>query len=320
MIMKCFLFFFALSLFTLHAKSVDTNTSYIDTAHKIISDKVTNYSETVDQKLSNLFTGTKEQNRYDDFFKNEKYFNETEQSFVSVNLNTQLQSKYKEKSTLTVNANIALKKTNQKLNLFISGANKNKRIIDKNSATELGLNYFRSDTYKIQTRYSLGIRGFYPFIRARYYKIFTAKSWKIEPMQLFEYSSKDSFKESTFLFFDKTVKNTSLFRFTLHRATQSRLRGMDYDISTQYYWNFYKKNILSISEILSGNTEYTTETSTRKYSGINNYATVVTFRKNIWKKWFFYQISPSVNFHKENSYKANYAINFLINLYFGDFE
>ena len=318
--MKYFLFFFTLSLFTLHAKSVDTNISYIDSAHKIISEKVTNYSDTLDQTISKLFTGEKAHNTYDDFFKNEKYFNETEQSFVSVNLNTQLQSKYREKSTLTVNANIALKRTNQKFNLFISGVNENKRIIDKNSATELGLNYFRSDTYKIQSRYSLGIRGFYPFIRARYYKIFTVKSWKIEPMQLFEYSTKESFKESTFIYFDTTLSDKSLFRITLQRETQTKIRGMDYAVSSQYYWNFYKKNILSISEILSGNTEYTTETSTQKYSGINNYATVLTFRKNIWKKWFFYQISPSVNFHKENSYKANYAINFLINLYFGDFE
>ncbi|UCM99303.1 hypothetical protein LCX93_07085 [Sulfurimonas sp. SWIR-19] len=318
--MKFFLFLFVFLLCLLRAESIDTNTSYLDTAHKIISDKVTGYSDTLDQTISKLFTGKKAQNTYDDFFKNEKYFNETEKSFVSVNLNTQFQSKYREKTTLNINANIALQRTNQKLNLFVSGINENKKIIDKNAPTELGLNYFRADRYNIQSRYSIGVRGFYPFIRARYYKIFTAKSWKIEPMQLFEYSSKDAFKENTFIYFDKTLADKSLLRVTLQRETQTKIKGMDYAVSTQYYWNFYKKNILSISEILSGNTEYTTETSTRKYSGINNYATVLTFRKNIWKKWFFYQVSPSVNFHKENDYKANYAIAFLVNLYFGDFD
>ncbi|WP_434636283.1 hypothetical protein MLC35_06725 [Sulfurimonas sp. NW7] len=318
--MKFFLFLFVFLLCVLRAESIDTNSSYLDTAHKIISDKVTGYSDTLDQTISKLFTGKKAQNSYDDFFKNEKYFNETEKSFVSVNLNTQFQSKYKEKSTLNINANIALKRTNQKLNLFISGINENKNIIDKNAATELGLNYFRSDSYEIQSRYSIGIRGFYPFVRARYYKVFIAKNWKIEPMQIFEYSSKESFTERTFIYFDNTLTDRSLLRLTLHRETKTKVKGMDYDISAQYYWNFNKKNILSISEIFSGNTEYTTEQSSKKYSGINNYATVLTFRKNIWKKWFFYQISPSVNFHKENSYKANYAIAFLINLYFGDFD
>jgi len=320
--MKFFLFFFALSLFALHADPVDTNASYIDTAHKIISNKVTDYSRTIDQQISKVFTGEKEkeeekQNSYDSFFKNEKYLNETEKSFVSVNLGTQLQSKYKEKSTLTVNARIDLKRTNKKLNLFISGANENKKIIDKNAPTEIGINYFRLDTYKIQSRYSFGIRGFYPFIRARYYRVFTTTNWEIEPMQIFEYSTKDAFKENTFIYFDKTLEDTSLLRFTLHRATQSTTSGMDYDISTQYYWNSHKKNIFSISEILSGNTQYKLDPSSKKYSGINNYTTRLTLRRNIWKKWFFYQITPSVNFHKENSYKANYAINFLINLYFG---
>jgi len=322
--MKFFLFFFALSLFTLHAQSVDANASYIDTTHKIISDKVTNYSKSIDQHISRIFTKKREQNSeekkqntYDSFFKNEKYFNETEKSFVSVNIGTQLQSKYKNKSTLTLNAHIALKKTNKKLNLFISGVNENKKIIDKNSATEVGINYFRSDTYKIKSRYSLGIRGFHLFIRARYYKVFTTTNWKIEPMQIFEYTSKNIFKENTFIYFDNTLKSTSLLRFTLHRGTQSDLSGMDYDISTQYYWNSHTKNVFTLSETVSGNTRYQLDPSSKKYSGINNYTTNLTFRRNIWKKWFFYQITPSVNFHKENSYKANYAINFLINLYFG---
>jgi len=327
MIIKFFLFFLALSFFTLHANSIDTNdtnSSYIDTAHKIISDKVTDYSKTIDTQMSKVFIGEKEkkidiekQNSYDSFFQNEKYLNETEQSFVSVNLSTQLESKYNNKNTLTVNAHIDLKRTNQKLNLFISGANKNKNTIDKNGATEVGINYFRTDTYKIKSRYSLGLRSTYLFLRARYYKVFTPMSWKIEPMQIFEYTSKNIFKENTFIYFDKTLEDTSLLRFTLHRGTQSNLTGMDYDISTQYYWNSHKKNVFALSETLSGNTEYRVYPYSKKYSGINNYTTSLTFRRNIWKKWFFYQLTPSVNFHKENSYKANYAINFLINIYFG---
>ena len=322
--MKFFLFFFALSLFALHAKPIDTNASYIDSAHKIISDKVTDYSRNIDQQISKVFAGetqaqkeTEKQNSYDSFFKNEKYLDETEKSFVSINIGTQLQSKYKNKNKLAVNAYIDLKRTNKKLNLFISGGNENKNNRDKNNATEVGVNYFRSDTYKIKSRYSLGIRAFYLFFRARYYKVFTTKNWKIEPMQIFEYSSKNIFKENSFIYFDKTLEDTSLLRFTLHRGTQSNLTGMDYDISTQYYWNSHKKNVFTLSETLSGNTKYQVVPSSKIYRGINNYTTSLTMRRNVWKKWFFYQISPSVNFHKENSYKANYAINFFINLYFG---
>lgn len=298
---------------------MDIHASYIDTTHKIISDKVTDYSKSIDQQISKALIEKKaeKQNSYDSFFKNEKYFNETENSFISINFTSQLQSKYKNKNTLSLNAHIALTSTNKKLNLFISGVDKNKKIIDKNSPTELGINYFRSDIYKIQSKYSLGIRAFHLFIRAQYYKVFTTTHWKIEPMQIFEYSSEDIFKENSFIYFDKTLKDTSLLRFTLHRGTQSDAVGMDYDLSTQYYWNYHQKNVFTLSETLSGNTRYQQEPSSKKYSGINNYTTLLTMRRNIWKKWFFYEISPSINFHKENYYQANYAINFLINLYFG---
>jgi hypothetical protein len=221
---------------------------------------------------------------------------------------------------MSVSAHIALKKTNKKLNLFISGTSDGtKKIIDKNSATELGLNYFRSDYYKIKSKYSIGIRGFNLFLRARYYKIFNYGNWKIEPMQIFEYSTRDHFKESTFVYFDKTLWEKNLFRIALHRETRTNLTGMDYDISAQYYWNFNKKTILQFAEVFAGNTQYKVYPASEEYSGINNYTTVINFRKNIWKKWFFYEISPSVNFHKQNDYKANYSIMFLINIYFGNF-
>ncbi|ADN09094.1 hypothetical protein [Sulfurimonas autotrophica] len=331
--MKLILLLCCLYLFNLYAEDVDTNSSYIDTTHKIISNKVTDYSSTLDQGINTLFTDKNAQNKrdnsknstnaIDNFFKNEKYINETDESFVSVNFNTKFQSKYGHTNTMSVNAHIALKRTNKKLNLFIKSVNESNTNTNiegnKDSHTEVGMEYFRADYYKIQSKYSIGIRRLYPFIRARYFKKFTTGNWEIEPMQIFEYSTKDDFKEATYLYFDRTLMDKALFRIALHRETRTKLTGMDYDISAQYYWNFNKKTALNISEIFSGNTKYKMNLSSQEYSGINNYTTVVNFRKNVWKKWFFYEISPSLNFHKENDYQANYAITFLINIYFGNF-
>ena len=330
--MRNVLFLYVAYFLNLHAQTVDTNTSYIDITHKMISNKVVDYSDTLDIGTEKLFkikeqkkSHTKSNNskNIDYFFKNEKYINETDNSFVSIKLNTQFQSKYKYKKSISINAHIGLKRTNKRLNLFISGVNdnnENKKVINKDSPTEIGLNYFRADHYKIQSKYSLGIRGFHPFIRARYFKIFTSNQWKIEPVQVFKYSTKDHFQENTYVYFDKAVEEKNLLRFTLHRKTQTDINGMDYDISGRYYWNFNKKTSLSIAQIFSGNTKYKVTPSSKKYSGINNYTTALNFRKNVWKQWFFYEVNPSVNFHKENDYKANYAIVFLINIYFGNFN
>ncbi len=96
--MRNILFLCVAYLLTLHAQTVDTNTSYIDIAHKVISNKVVDYSDTLDIGTEKLFK-TKEQKKshtksnnsknIDYFFKNEKYINETDNSFVSIKLNTQ---------------------------------------------------------------------------------------------------------------------------------------------------------------------------------------------------------------------------------------
>jgi hypothetical protein len=38
----------------------------------------------------------------------------------------------------------------------------------------------------------------------------------------------------------------------------------------------------------------------------DNYLTQVTFRQNIYRKWLFYEVSPGVNFSKENDFDPNY--------------
>ena len=53
------------------------------------------------------------------------------------------------------------------------------------------------------------------------------------------------------------------------------------------------------------------------YSGINNYVTTLTFRKNIYRKWLFYEISPGVNFSKVYNYNPNYRLYFRLDMFFG---
>ncbi|WP_457749019.1 hypothetical protein [Sulfurimonas sp.] len=307
---KAIILFFLITIYSvlLSADSLQ-EFNYIDKPHDIISTHITNYMNNISSSIDN-------------FLKTKKYIDETKQSFINVTLDTNLQSKYANKINITASAHINLQHINKKLTFFINNITDKKpdQIINKNSSTELGINYFQLGLHKIQKKYSFGIRGLNLFVRARYYKKFHIHTWTIEPIQIFEYSVQDYFKEETSLYFDKTLTQNKLFRIILQRQTQSKIRGMDYNAQFQYYWSFNKKAAFSITEIFSGNTKYKIYETSPVYKGINNYTTTLTFRKNIWRKWFFYEIHPSVNFHKENNYEPNYAITFLINLYFGKYN
>jgi len=189
---------------------------------------------------------------------------------------------------------------------------------------DIGVHYFAAETYGVESRYSLGFGGIHPFISARYNIPIKTNEWQINPVQLFKYSTKDEFEEETNIYFDKQLEELSLFRIQLHRKTQSKIDGMDYGLLLQYYWNPKKDTGLRLSQSFLGNTKYqyivdgsVEPAHTETYSGVNNYVTSFSWRENIWRKWFYYEVRPGVNFEKQYDYEPNYTIRLFLDFYFG---
>ncbi|MFK5986403.1 MAG: hypothetical protein QM479_13400, partial [Pseudomonadota bacterium] len=244
-------------------------------------------------------------------------------------------SREDDKNKLKARAQIPLSKTRKKLKFFIEDFNKDNSkdiLTNKNeaqkTAPKIGIHFFSSAEKNITSKYSLGIRGVYPFVRASYSKEFPVAGWLIEPVQSFLYSTKDKFEEKTDVYFDKQLKDKSLFRVQLFRQTKSKATGMDYSLGLSYYQLFRDEVGLRFSQVFWGNTKYTytldkatdTAKESKPYSGISNYATSISWRQNIWKKWFFFEVRPGVNFHRQNNYKANYSINIDLEFYFGKYS
>jgi hypothetical protein len=165
-------------------------------------------------------------------------------------------------------------------------------------------------------------------VRARYSKKLPMDEWLIEPVQSFSYSTKDKFEEKTDIYFDRQFLDKSLFRIQLHRKTKTNTDGMDYSLGLSYH-HFLKDEMgLRFSQIFLGNTQYTyslngsddSSKNSEPYSGISNYVTSISWRQNIWKKWLFIEIRPSVNFHKQYDYKVNYSFNIDLEFYFGKYS
>ena len=335
----------SLSLLTTLALCADTNIenedSYIDNFHSSISNDVYTLSNSIDKFMSgaeddkNSTTENKElcdpTKSVDSFFQTNKFLNETEKTFLRVNFNSLFQTKGSNDFKYKVRARIPLSRTKRNYNLFIediqeSGSNQELKdeSINQSSSTAVGVNYFAPKTYGIKSKYSLGTSGFHPFIRARYNLNYELAHWNIEPVQTFKYSSSKKFEEETHIYLDKVIKDAELLRFTLYRHTQENVQGVDYALSAQYFLPLKNKAALSISQAFVGNTKYIdvpygaiVPTNYNTYGGINNYATALNYRKNIWKKWFFYELSPGINFHRQHDYKVNYSLRFSIDMYFG---
>ncbi|WP_457744672.1 hypothetical protein [Sulfurimonas sp.] len=312
-------FFFVLIMFS---SSLFAQQNYIDTFHQNISQKVGKYADDLDNFLSSSETQDEKptQNhikKSDTFFKNDKYMKETRDTFIALDLGYNMDSLESNHLFISLDAHIPLYKLNKKYNLFINNLTRNDTnsppkspysdITQKEQTTEIGLNYFRDISKNFRSKYALGIRGLSLFTSAQYGFCKNFQLLDIDAVEIFQYNSRNIFSENSNLYLDTKVHGVSFFRTTLYRGTSSNASGMDYGLSVSKYILFNHSGIY-LSQIFSSNTSI--------HGFITNYTTLASYKKSIWRKWFFYTLSPSLIFDKSHHYKTEYAMKFLLQSYF----
>jgi hypothetical protein len=230
---------------------------------------------------------------------------------------------------LTVRAQIPFSQSKKRFKIFVDDLtldNADEILKDTSETPDLGVHYFASKR-KIKSRYSIGISGLDPFVRARYNMPIQIDQWLIDPIQSFKYSIDDKFEEETNIYFDRKVGEKSLLRIQLHRSTQEEVDGMNYALSTQYFRSTKKNTGFGFTQTFYGNTEYEYITEKgvphpirKKYGGIHDYVTSFTWRANVWRKWLYYEVRPAVSFHKQYDYEPNYTFRVFLDFYFGKFN
>ena len=329
-------------------ESTDSNASYIDDTHATISNKVIDWSGSLDDTISGWLgydeTNTTIPHKSEDviekkvlyvdaFFQSNKFLDETDDTFVRVRFDSTIETKESNDFKARLSAQIPFIKSRQNFKFFINDLTTDnaKNILkededDNKIFSDIGVHYFAPEAYGVTSRYSIGANGISPYVRARYNMPIEAGEWLIDPVQIFKYSTNDEFEEETNIYFDKPFKDLSLFRLQLHRKTQTEVDGMDYGLSLQYFWSNKENTGLRFTQSFFGNTEYPyivdksiEPPTTKSYGGLNNYITTISWRENIWRKWFYYEVSPTVNFHKDHDFEANYAIRVFFDFYFGHY-
>lgn len=265
----------------------------------------------------------------DSFFQSEKYLNETDNTYIRVRIENYFQSKESSDFGLTLRAQMPFTKSRQNLKIFLDNMtldNAHEILKDKDEAPDIGINYFDFDKM-IHSIYSVGFSGIDPFVRARYNMPVKTEEWLIDLVQLFRYSIDDKFEEETNIYFDKEVGKESLFRVQLYRKTQEDIAGMDYALFLQYYRTLSRHTGYGIGQAFIGNTKYEYTAGNgiepfqrKEYAGINSYVTSFSWRTNVWRKWFFVEVHPSVSFDKQYDYEPNYQVRLFFDLYLGNFN
>jgi hypothetical protein len=266
----------------------------------------------------------------DQFFQNDRYLDETEHTYIRVRLQSFLQTKGSNDFDLKLRAQAPFSRSKKHLKIYIddltldNADNTLRDASDDDKGTpDIGLHYY-APLRKINSRYSIGLSGIDPFVKARYNMPIMINEWRMDTVQLFEYSTDDKFEEETTFYFDRSWSDRSLVRIQLQRGTREETKGMDYLLSAQYFKATEIDSGFGIAQSFYGNTkyEYTVNGSaglpeTETFGGINTYITTLSWRQNIWRKWFYYEIRPSVSFERQYDYEPNYRALIFLDFYFG---
>ncbi|MCK9455185.1 MAG: hypothetical protein WCY51_03840 [Sulfurimonas sp.] len=303
---------------------------YIDDGHKKFSNYIVDLFSSVDSSISRWVSDsdaneTAEQktiSSVDEFFKDEKFIEELEKSFIRLRLGTTLQSKESTDYNYKIRAQIPLSRTKKSFQLFISDIEDNYFVSDvptisKETNTQVGINFFAPIYKDIKSKYSVGISSLTPYARARYSKDFKADKWLIQPTQQFKYSLESDWSEETDIYFNRALDENSIFRTTLHRKTQAHVAGFNYAVIFSHYMTLSSKKGLSFSQQFWGNSKYSCEVAPSPYNGISDYSTYASWRQHIFKRWISLELTSGVSFHRQYEYEPNYVLQFNVDFYFG---
>jgi len=315
------------------------NMMKIDHFHSIISKHILKWSKNIDDMIYDTFGDSnktcetfklEENNKeesLDAFFQTNKYLNDTEDTYVRLRIGEYIQSKESNDFKLRLSAQFPLSRTKNSFKLFmrdieakdVKNAVQN-TLEEENYNADLGINYDAPKIHKLRSKYSIGFSGLHPFIGARYSLLLKTKTWDIDTVETLRYASNNIFEEETNIYFDNYYDDSAFFRVQLHRKTETDIAGMDYGFIFQYYYNPSKTTGLKSTIAFLGNTQYKYSEDTASYAGINNYFASVSWRENIGRKWFYYELRPTINFHRKHDYKANYSLLLMFDFYFGKYH
>lgn len=214
--------------------------------------------------------------------------------------------------SLSLKMNLALPRAKEGLNIFIGREieRDENRNYAKTTDEDIGIRYFLPFDTSFKTYVSAGFHNFdNPYVKTKAWLPFGEGQWRNRIQQEFEWSKDDRFSEETDLYFDRLLEEDAFLRFHLQRSSKSDIHGMTlfgemiYNKTTKYDRG-YQIGLSAFGE-------------TKPESQVNEYAAYAVWKKNIFRKWLYYEIEPRVEWERAYDFDANYKVLVSLEVFFG---
>ena len=266
---------------------------FLDVTHEDISKKIINLS-----------------NRIDSFFGDERIDDEANNTRVRLFTITTFREAQKASTEGNFRIQLRLPRTEKRLQLVVQRDKEEKEDELRPSGNEpgaaqqglaekttAGLRYLL-DVADINFSSELGVRINWPpqiFGRMRFRKNIDFGKWVFRPVEEITWVDREGWFSDTDLNFDRRLNSFWLFRF----VNNVEWNDIDYKLRFQHGPSFFQK--INDRMGLSYNARAYLEQNPSLSS--QNYQVGIGFRQLLYDKWFFWEISPGLNFPREADFR-----------------
>ena len=271
------------------------------------------YRDTASQKV------TRFANWIDNFFANDRIYDETQGSYIKLYLLQTYSENDKPIYDAQIKAKLDVPKTQKRLQLFIISDDEDESdtqqtSIDKTVEKQeqsIGLQFFNQDSKLWKVTTIAGVRfhsGLDPFARLRFRRLAEKGSWTYRFTQSLFWLESDGAGETTRFDMDHPLTKNLLFRSTSQATWKNITDQFDIGQDLILFQTINKRKSLAYQvggRAIKDSELYSTD-----------YYYLIRYRQKMHKNWLFLDIIPAINHPRDNDFKPVRSISLKLEIVF----
>ena len=258
-------------------------------------------------------------NWLDNFFGDERIYNESQNSHFKLNLLETNEDGFEPRFEANLQGKLTLPNTQQRLKLLLEsdpgdGSSPDETLAEAVESQEqsLGLRYIQYTSDFIRANTDIGIRfksGFDTFVRFRLRGLFHAGQWQLRATETLFWRDSTGVGETTQIDIERRYAKNYLVRASSKAAWLDDTRRFD---MSQNFFLIHSSNIhraIIYQAGLTAVSEPKLETT--------GYIVSVRIRQKIHKDWLFFEINPKVLYPQAENFHSRHSLTFKLEFIFG---
>jgi len=255
----------------------------------------------------------------DSFFDDDRFIAEDATTKLRLRQSVFLEHDESPEHKTKVNLSIDIPKTKKRLRVFIASeddTNKTpdtlfNRVENSEETSAAGVQYFAKASEKRNLSLTTGIKldSIEFFIGPRYRRTFKFDTWNLRFTQRLRWLSSKGWEATTRFDYERLLSEKLFFRHTIEGRWRENDEGYRYEIRPSLIQQLHSKKAIEYQ----WNTLFKTSPNHRLDSSVLR----VRYRRNLKRKWLFYEINPQIAMRNDEDFEPKAGITFQIEVVFG---